>query len=96
MTGKLEVNPAIAQPVDPDCDIFVSVALEGAITRDWCDEILTLDLNNSKGERFHWEILPGDKDKLSTRASAAPGSKEGERGTIVNFESNLFWPDGMV
>lgn len=65
-------------------DFFTSVPAKGATIRDWTKETLVIDIDNSLGEKFHFEIEPGAKDNLTTRASDAPGRKDVERATIVN------------
>jgi len=63
-------------------DIFDSKPATGAIVRDWTKKTLTVDLVNSLGENFHFEVLPNDVDKLSTRATDSPADKHGK--TFVN------------
>ena len=49
------------------------------IIRDWTKSILVLDITNSLGEQYHFEIEPGeDANSVPTRASTDP-SKLGSR-----------------
>lgn len=71
-------------------DIFKSVPAKGAIVRDWCDETLTLDLVNSIGERYHFEIVPGEVDNLRTAGSSAPSDKNAQKNDhAVYVQMNL-------
>jgi len=46
-------------------DIFTSIPAAGAVLRDWTHRTLTVDIENSLGEHYHFEIEPGEKsDKL--------------------------------
>lgn len=42
-------------------DIFTSTPLPGAVLRDWTHRTLTVDIENSIGETYHFEILPNEK-----------------------------------
>ena len=54
------------------------------IVRDWTDKILVLDITNSLGEQYHFEIEPGeDASKVPTRASSDPGKKNNENSVSV-------------
>jgi hypothetical protein len=53
-------------------DIFVSEPAEGAIVNDWRFETLMLDIQNSKGENFHFEIKPGERLADISRNSNLP------------------------
>lgn len=46
-------------------DDLKSTPEKGAGERDWTNKILVLDLENSIGEKFHFEIEPNEKDTLS-------------------------------
>jgi len=63
-------------------DIFESTPAPGAVVRDWTKKTLTLDLTNTMGEAFHFEIKPNEEDNLPTRASSSPSS-EAKRGVFV-------------
>lgn len=39
-------------------DIFKSVPAEGAVVNDWTKAILMVDVKNSAGEKYHFEIPP--------------------------------------
>ena len=60
-------------------NIFTSIPASGAIERDWTDKVLTVDIENSLGETYHFEVKPGEKsDKLpSAPSSASPDKKRG-------------------
>ena len=66
-------------------DIFKSEPQEGAVVRDWCDETITLDLVNSIGERFHFEIKPGEVDNLRTAGSSAPSDRNAKNNKHAVF-----------
>jgi hypothetical protein len=68
-------------------DIFKSTPAKGAIVNDWTDKTLTLDLVNSIGENYHFEILPREHDNLPTRASDTPftNSRNSIKSTVVNM-----------
>lgn len=65
-------------------DYFKSVPQEGAIERDWTKGTLVLDIDNSIGEHYHFEIKPNEKDNLPTRASDAPLS-ESKNKRVINL-----------
>jgi hypothetical protein len=57
-------------------DIFTSVPAQGAILRDWTHRTLTVDIENSIGETYHFEIEPGEKsDNIPTRNTVSPSDK---------------------
>lgn len=56
-------------------DIFTSVPAEGAVLRDWTRSILTVDIENSIGEHFHFEVKPGETNNLPTRDTMSPADK---------------------
>lgn len=41
-------------------DIFKPTPAQGAVLRDWTHRTLTVDIENSLGEAFHFEIEPGE------------------------------------
>lgn len=57
-------------------DIFTSIPAQGAVLRDWTHRTLTVDIENSIGETYHFEIEPGEKsDKIPTRNTMSPADK---------------------
>lgn len=66
-------------------DIFQSVPAKGAVIRNWTHSTLTVDIENSIGEKYHFEIAPGeDSSKLPTRNTASPADKFWEKNTSVS------------
>lgn len=65
-------------------DFFKSVPQKGAIVRDFTKATLVVDVQNSLGEKFHFEIEPNEKDDLPVRVSDAPGGKN-PRATVINM-----------
>lgn len=57
--------------------MFVSIPQDDAVTRDWTRQTLVLDVKNTLGEMFHFEIQPGEKDNLPTRATDSLADKHG-------------------
>lgn len=55
---------------------------------DWTNKTLVLDIVNSLGETYHFEIEPGEKDDLPTRPSARPDNKS-DRATLVEIQLPL-------
>ena len=47
------------------------------IERDWTNETLTLDLTNSLGDMYYFEIEPNEVDNLPTRASSGLDKDKG-------------------
>lgn len=64
--------------------MFNSVPQENAIENDWTKKTIVLDIQNSIGENFYFEIEPNEKDNLATRASDAPLSGN-KNARIVNI-----------
>lgn len=61
-------------------DNFVSTPTKDAKVLDLTEETLVLDVENSLGENFHFEIEPGDGDVKVTRKNAqAPTGKRTQR-----------------
>ena len=50
-------------------DIFTPTPLPGAVLRDWTHKILTVDIKNSLGEKYHFEVKPGESSKELPPAS---------------------------
>lgn len=50
-------------------DIFTSTPLPGAVLRDWTHRTLTVDIENSIGETYHFEVKPGESSKELPPAS---------------------------
>lgn len=48
---------------------------DSKVIRDWTQKILVVDLVNSLGETYHFEIPPYAVDNLPTRPSDRPASK---------------------
>ncbi len=59
-------------------DIFNSKPVTGAVVRDWTTRTLTVDIVNSIGEKFHFEINPNEKDTLTARPTDSPADKYGK------------------
>ena len=59
-------------------DIFKSLPAKGAKERDWTNETLTVDIDNAIGEKYHFEVLPNEKDNLPTRPTDSPADKHGK------------------
>jgi hypothetical protein len=56
------------------------------IIRDWTDKVLVLDIVNSLGEQFHFEIAPGeDASKIPSKPSHDPGKKSTDDSVIVHI-----------
>jgi len=60
--------------------------VNGQVIRDWTKSTLTMDMVNSMGEVFHFEIEPGEgSSDLPSRQTASPGQKNfNERSVIVH------------
>ena len=59
-------------------DIFNSTPAKGAKVNDWTNQTLTVDIVNSIGENFHFEIKPNEKDNLTARPTDSPADKHGK------------------
>jgi hypothetical protein len=64
---------------------LTSVPAKGAIERDWTNETLVLDLTNSLGEHFHFEVEPNEVDNLPVRPSDSPADKDRKGARFVNM-----------
>lgn len=62
---------------------------ESKVIRDWTNETLVVDLVNSLGEKYHFEIPPGAKDNLPTRATSAPSDRGWNKNTSVYVEAHI-------
>jgi hypothetical protein len=66
--------------MDTTRDVFKSVPAKGAIVRNWTHATLTVDITNSIGETFHFEIKPGERsDNIPTRNTVSPADKGWKR-----------------
>lgn len=54
----------------------------GGKVRDWTKKTIVIDLENSLGEKFHFEIKPGEKDNLPARPSSSPITTG---GAVINL-----------
>ena len=61
----------------------------GGVVRDWTKKTLVIDLENSLGKKFHFEIAPGEKDDLPTRPSSSPGQGITDRAVIANLVMSI-------
>lgn len=48
------------------------------VTRDWTKETLVIEMENSYGEKFHFEIQPDDKTKTIVRKTDSPDTTKKE------------------
>ena len=71
-------------------DIFTSTPLPGAVLRDWTHRTLTVDIENSIGETYHFEIEPNEADNLPTRSTSSPADKNWKKDKSVYV--NVFLP----
>jgi len=57
------------------------------IINGWTKKTLVIDLVNSLGEKYHFEIAPGEKDNLPTKSS--DGDPKKRNGVFVQIEMPL-------
>ena len=70
-------------------DIFTSTPLPGAVLRDWTHRTLTVDIENSIGETYHFEIEPKEKDNLPKRSTSAPSDRNWTSDKSVSVAVHL-------
>lgn len=59
------------------------------IVRDWTHETIVVDMVNSLGEKYHFEVEPGidrkEADTFMTRPSDSPGVKDKKGARYVQL-----------
>lgn len=59
---------------------------DNPIERDWTKKTLVIDLLNSLGEKYHFEIEPNSNSRIKTVPSASP---DDEGGALVYIQMPL-------